>query len=419
MVNLFSSTSLTPQTTGGTTAPGLPATETGNSEAMVASGDFAELLSTESSMVEILEELKMLLSAEDFAQLESMLAEGQINISVEGQTLPVEEILAALQQQLSEAGAEGAVIEAADEIVAEQTETLAPVEQAVVPIITSPIAAPTPAPIIAPAPTAAPIPIPANQVAAMQQAGNRKVAPPVAAGQAVTPSTIDNDAAGLPLNPNNTSADLDQQPPTGQHRATETLLAQAAQKVPINNLFRTTEAGLTAINSVPVAPSGVTLQNALQPAVLNPLNTALPIHTPMGERGWDQAMGERILWMVGRQVQSAEVRITPPQLGPVDIRISIRNDQANVTFTAQHGVVREALEASIPRLREMLNENNLQLTNVDVNQRNGGEGRASSHSFNQPSFGEQDAEGYEIEEDALALRSVRTIQSDALVDDFA
>ncbi|MCF6354903.1 MAG: flagellar hook-length control protein FliK [Candidatus Polarisedimenticolaceae bacterium] len=414
MVNLFSSTPLTPQTTGGTTAPGLPATEAGSSEAEVASGDFAELLSTESSMVEILEELKMLLSAEDFAQLESMLAEGQINISAEGQTLPVEEILAALQQQLSEAGAEGGV-EAAADIVAEQAEALAPVEQAVVPMITSPIATH----IIAPVPTAAPVPIPANQVVAMQQAGNKKVAPPVAAGQAVTPSTMDNDALGLPLNPNNTSADSDQQPPTGQHRTSEALLAQAAQKAPVNNLFRTTEAGLTAINSVPVVPSGVTLQNTLQPAVLNPLNAALPIHTPMGERGWDQAMGERILWMVGRQVQSAEVRITPPQLGPVDIRISIRNDQANVTFTAQHGVVREALEASIPRLRDMLNENNLQLANVDVNQRNAGEGRSSSHSFSQPSFGEQDAEGYEIEEDALALRNMRTIQSDALVDDFA
>ncbi len=370
-------------------------------------------------MVEILEELKMLLSAEDFAQLESMLAEGQINISSEGQTLPVEEILAALQQQLSEAGTEEVVIEAADEVVTEQTETLAPVEQAIVPIITSPIAAPTPVPIIAPAPTTAPVPIPANQLAAMQQAGNRKAAPPVAAGQAVPPSTMDNDVAGLPLNPNNTSADSDQQPPTGQHRMSEALLAQVAQKAPMNNLFRTTEAGLTAINSVPVAPSGVVLQNAPQPTALNPLSTALPIHTPMGERGWDQAMGERILWMVGRQVQSAEVRITPPQLGPVDIRISIRNDQANVTFTAQHGMVREALEASIPRLREMLNENNLQLANVDVNQRNAGEGRASSHSFNQPSFGEQGAEGYELEEDELALRSVRTIHSDALVDDFA
>jgi flagellar hook-length control protein FliK len=117
-------------------------------------------------------------------------------------------------------------------------------------------------------------------------------------------------------------------------------------------------------------------------------------------------------------VQGAEVRITPPQLGPIDIRISIQNDQANVTFAAQHGVVREALEASIPRLREMMSENNLQLVNVDVNQRNSSEQRAS-HFLNQSSSGEQDGEGYEFEEDEEAGNSVLTLQSDGLVDDFA
>ncbi len=398
MVNLFSSTPLGPQAATGTAAPGQLTAEAGSSEVAIASGDFAELLSTESSMVEMLEELKVLLSAEDFMQLENMFAEGQ--------TLPVEEIVAALKQLLSEAGAEGAVIEAADRI-AEQAE-------AIVPIIMAPMATPPSDPVVAP------VPIAANQVAAMQ-AANRKAPQPVVAGQAVpavqaaTPSVMDGDTAGLSFNLNSASADSGQQPPTGQLRMGEVMPAQT-QQTPINNLFRTTEAGLTAINSAPVTPHGVTLQNMPQPAVLHQLNTALPIHTPMGEKGWDQAMGERILWMVGRQVQGAEVRITPPQLGPVEIQISIRNDQANVTFTAQHGVVRDALEASIPRLREMLSENNLQLANVDVNQRNAGEGRASPHPFHQL---EQDAEGYEIEGDELAMSRVRTIQSDSLVDDFA
>ncbi len=400
MVNLFSSTPLGSQAATGTAEPGQLTAEAGSSETPIASGDFAELLSTESSMVEMLEELKMLLSAEDFMQLENMLAEGQ--------TLPVEEIVAALKQLLPEAGAEGAVIEAADRI-AEQAEAIAPV-------IMAPMAA-TPPPS---GPVVVPVPIAANQVAAMQ-AANRKMPQPVVAGQAMpavqaaTPSVMDGDTAGLSFNLNSTSADSGQQPPTGQLRMGEVMPAQT-QQTPINNLFRTTEAGLTAINSTPVTPHGVTLQNMPQPAVLHQLNTALPIHTPMGEKGWDQAMGERILWMVGRQVQGAEVRITPPQLGPVEIQISIRNDQANVTFTAQHGVVRDALEASIPRLREMLSENNLQLANVDVNQRNAGEGRASPHPFHQP---EQDAEGYEIEGDELAMSRVRTIQSDSLVDDFA
>jgi len=258
------------------------------------------------------------------------------------------------------------------------------------------------------------VPTVANQ--AVVKVANGENRQPVVTGQAVTPSNTEGDAPGLSSNMGGSSANSGQQTPTEQFRMAEAMATQIAQKTPANNLFRTTEAGLTSVNNIAVTPS-LALQNVVQPAVLNQLN-AQPIHIPMGGKGWDQAMGERMLWMVGRQVQGAEVRITPPQLGPIDIRISIQNDQANVTFAAQHGVVREALEASIPRLREMLSENNLQLVNVDVNQRNNSEQRAS-HSFNQSSSSGQDGEAYEFEEGEGMGNRLLAIQSDGLVDDFA
>lgn len=374
---------------------GQPATEADGSETGVA-GDFAGLLNAEVSTVEMLDELKLLLSAEDFMQLENMLAEGQM--------LPVAEIVAALKQQLSDLmPADMAVVteeevEAAAANISGQVETLIPAEQVAVPIIVNPM-------II-------PVSIAADQMAVMQAANGKPQ--PVVTGQVVV-SNIEGSAAGLSFDLSSSSADSDQQSPTGQFRMMEAMVAQAAQKAPVNSLFRMAESGLTVINSSP----GVTLHNTIQPIVQSQLNTALPIYTPMGEKGWDQAVGERILWMVGRQIQGAEVRVTPPQLGPIDIRISIQNDQANVVFSAQHGVVREALEASIPRLREMLSENNLQLTNVDVNQRNANGGQASSRFLNQSSSDGQSRDGCEGEEDEVAMSSARIIQSDGLVDDFA
>lgn len=93
-----------------------------------------------------------------------------------------------------------------------------------------------------------------------------------------------------------------------------------------------------------------------------------PLSVPMGERGWDNVLGNRILWMVGKQMQQATLQVTPRHLGPVDIQVTVQNDVTNVTFTAQNAVAREALEAAIPRLREMFTENNMQLVNVDVGQ---------------------------------------------------
>ncbi len=100
-----------------------------------------------------------------------------------------------------------------------------------------------------------------------------------------------------------------------------------------------------------------------------------PIDIAPGEEAWGRALGERVVWMLGRDVQSAEIRLNPPQLGPVEIRVALQNDQASVTFTAQHPFTREALEAAIPRLREMLGDANLNLVNVDVGQRDTGESR--------------------------------------------
>ncbi|MEW8508000.1 MAG: flagellar hook-length control protein FliK [Candidatus Thiodiazotropha sp.] len=99
----------------------------------------------------------------------------------------------------------------------------------------------------------------------------------------------------------------------------------------------------------------------------------MPLDIPLGQPGWDRAMGERIQWMVGNNIQQAEIKLNPPNLGPLEIRISVQNDQTSVTFVTTQAPTREALEASIPRLREQFGEINLNLANVDVGQRQAGE----------------------------------------------
>ena len=95
-------------------------------------------------------------------------------------------------------------------------------------------------------------------------------------------------------------------------------------------------------------------------------SASLNINVPLDQANWDQVLGERVQWMVGQRVQGAHIRLNPENLGPVEIKLSIHNDQASVQFSSVHGVVREALEAAIPRLREMLEASGVELVDVDI-----------------------------------------------------
>lgn len=85
---------------------------------------------------------------------------------------------------------------------------------------------------------------------------------------------------------------------------------------------------------------------------------------------WKEDLADRILWMTRNSMTAAELKVNPPQMGPVDVRINLQHDQMNVIFASQNAAVREAIEAAIPRLREMLGGQQLNLMNAEV-----------SHSF--------------------------------------
>jgi flagellar hook-length control protein FliK len=107
-----------------------------------------------------------------------------------------------------------------------------------------------------------------------------------------------------------------------------------------------------------------------------------------------------------------------PNLGPIEIRVTLQNDQASVSFNAQHPFTREALEAAVPRLREMLGESNLDLVSVDVKDQGSGESKAGGREW--PHL--KSASGsWEDADDVVSEASVprRIASHPGLVDDFA
>lgn len=94
--------------------------------------------------------------------------------------------------------------------------------------------------------------------------------------------------------------------------------------------------------------------------------TSFRMETPVGARGWDQEVGNKLVWMAGKQEQNAELVLHPPQLGRVEISLHLKGEQATATFVAANPVARDALENALPRLREMFADAGLSLGQAHV-----------------------------------------------------
>jgi flagellar hook-length control protein FliK len=90
------------------------------------------------------------------------------------------------------------------------------------------------------------------------------------------------------------------------------------------------------------------------------------VDTPMGAPGWGEAFQQKVVWMVDRQLERAELHVNPPHLGPVDVMLNLSGDGAQIAFSSPHAAVREAIEASLPELRSALDERGLSLGQATV-----------------------------------------------------
>jgi len=142
------------------------------------------------------------------------------------------------------------------------------------------------------------------------------------------------------------------------HVATAETVTSLRQLEPLTetaNAARTTAFGMAASSvSTPAA-------------TVNAAVFSLDIQPQLNSDAWNKVMSSRVVWMAREGVQHAELRLNPAHLGPVEVRLSLQNEQANVTFTAANAAARDALEQALPRLRDSFAENGLALNHAEVN----------------------------------------------------
>ncbi|MFA0614387.1 flagellar hook-length control protein FliK [Vibrio splendidus] len=89
----------------------------------------------------------------------------------------------------------------------------------------------------------------------------------------------------------------------------------------------------------------------------------------------NEQVAEKVQMMMSKNLKNLDIRLDPPELGQMKIRMTMNNDVANVHFTVSNQQAREVIEQTLPRLREMLAQQGLQLADSSVQQQNSGQGQ--------------------------------------------
>ncbi|KRG67945.1 hypothetical protein ABB27_08050 [Stenotrophomonas terrae] len=140
-----------------------------------------------------------------------------------------------------------------------------------------------------------------------------------------------------------------------------------------------------------------------------------PTPTPDLNAGdFDEAIGARVGWLAEQKIGHAHIRINPENMGQIDVKLQLDGDRVHASFSSAHADVRHALESSLPRLREMLGEQGLQLSHADVGQQS-----SSQQQNDQNEAGSGLATGSPHDGTDLPMASSQNLRLRGLLDAYA
>ena len=172
----------------------------------------------------------------------------------------------------------------------------------------------------------------------------------------------------------------------------------------------TEQTATTAALTQPVAQSsaaGQATQLAARPAETSGWQAPLALTEPAAA----QQLKDRVMVQIQHKLQTAEVQLHPEDMGSMQIKLNLQQDQLSVQFVVQQGAAKEALEQQMPRLRELLEQQGIALTEGQVEQRQSGGQQEQRQGRSGPSAGG--------ETDLPAVQTVQMKVSDRMVDFYA
>ncbi|XQW85844.1 flagellar hook-length control protein FliK [Thalassotalea piscium] len=101
-----------------------------------------------------------------------------------------------------------------------------------------------------------------------------------------------------------------------------------------------------------------------QKKTLNIHNETIAIY----RKDFSVAVKEKVMVMINQKLQQIEIRLDPPELGSLHVKVNLQHDQAVVSFIVQNQQAKEALDQNMGKLRDMLSQNGVDVGDTNVEQ---------------------------------------------------
>ncbi|OZI74688.1 flagellar hook-length control protein FliK [Bordetella genomosp. 12] len=120
---------------------------------------------------------------------------------------------------------------------------------------------------------------------------------------------------------------------------------------------------------------------------------SLQLSTPVGATQWGQELSRQVATFSQNLTQgshTAELRLDPPDLGPLRVTLSLNDGVASASFVSAHAAVRHAVETALPQLQQALSQAGISLgqTHVGEQGQQAMSGQADGQSSGQSSTGQ-------------------------------
>lgn len=235
-------------------------------------------------------------------------------------------------------------------------------------------------------------------------------------------STQSKDAQGAGIKTAENSSQIDTNI-TSEQTHWQAVMQRSAVKQAVDaelvNVKLTSNIAKDSINKEVIMPASY--QSAAQSNPITPTQQTASssniIQAYPGKSGWDQAISQKVVWMVGAGEQSATLTLNPPDLGPLQVVISVSNDMVDTNFMSDNAEVRQALQDGMANLREKLSESGIQLGQASIS--SGGQAKQEFQQATQNRLASQlnsNAPVFPEEKTAIANTKVRLMNG--LVDTF-
>ena len=167
-----------------------------------------------------------------------------------------------------------------------------------------------------------------------------------------------------------------------------------------------------AIQNQQLQSTAQTKQVSIDPGVMQAINIV--------KSDAAKLLQERVSSMLSINNKEAEIRLDPPEMGSMQIRVRSDAEQAQINFVVQNQQAKEALEQSMPRLREMLAQQGLELGESTISYgQSGGENAEQNESGAGEQLAKNGAANSESDEPSNSPEQTSEQQTSSSIDYYA